>query len=184
MSPPRIRAATEADASSIAKLHVEAWQWAYRGQLPDTFLDQLTATIPQREARRRRTLAQPTSDARTWVAELDGALVGFADSNPARDSDLPPETAELSTLYLKPEVVGSGVGRALMQQALADLRQRGFRSAVLWVLDSNARARRFYEVGGWRRDGGVKVEHQSDVTLREVRYRIDLAAGDESGQQA
>ena len=45
---------------------------------------------------------------------------------------------------------------------------------MLWVLDDNPRARRFYELAGWRLDGGVK-EDTFDTLVREVRYRIAVA---------
>jgi hypothetical protein len=42
------------------------------------------------------------------------------------------------------------------------------------VLETNARARRFYEIAGWMADGGTKVEHRGEVELREIRYRRTL----------
>jgi ribosomal protein S18 acetylase RimI-like enzyme len=63
---------------------------------------------------------------------------------------------------------------------MADLRQRGYRAAVLWVLESNARARRFYEIAGWRSDGTIQTERSSGVELREMRYRVDLHCGDQA----
>jgi ribosomal protein S18 acetylase RimI-like enzyme len=174
------RLAVEGDAPVLAALHVQAWQWAYRGQLPDTFLDELTATLARREAWRREMLVprspgeRGTSEERTWVTELGGRVVGFADTRPGQDADAAPDTAELSTLYLDPQVVGTGVGRALFQHAVEDLRQRGYRVAVLWVMASNVRARRFYEIAGWRSDGTTKTVARSNVELHEVRYRVDL----------
>jgi ribosomal protein S18 acetylase RimI-like enzyme len=102
--------------------------------------------------------------------------VGFADTGPSRDADAAPDTAELSTLYLDPQVVGTGVGRALLRHAMEDLRQRGYHAARLWVLESNVRARRFYEIAGWRSDGTTKTERRSSVELCEVRYLADLTA--------
>jgi L-amino acid N-acyltransferase YncA len=169
-----MRQAIEGDAPALATLHVQAWQWAYRGQLPDTFLAELTATLPRREAWRREMLARGPGEERIWVAEMGGRVVGFADTGPSRDADAASTTAELSTLYLDPQVVGSGVGRALLHAAIEDLRQRGYRTAVLWVLESNARARRFYEIAAWRCDGTTKTEERSGVALREVRYQLDL----------
>jgi GNAT superfamily N-acetyltransferase len=168
------RRAIEGDELVLATLHVLAWQWAYRGQLPDTFLDELTATIPRREAWRREMFARPPGEERTWVADMGGRVVGFTDTGPSRDADAAPNTAELSTLYLDPHVVGTGVGRALLADAIGDLRQRGYRAALLWVLESNVRARRFYEIAGWRGDGMTKTERRSSVDLRELRYRIQL----------
>jgi ribosomal protein S18 acetylase RimI-like enzyme len=168
------RRAIEGDAPALAALHVQAWQWAYRGQLPDTFLNELTATLPRREAWRREMLARRPGEERIWVAEVGGRVVGFADTGPSRDADAAPDTAELSTLYLDPPVVGTGVGRALLRHAMEDLQQRGYRVAVLWVLESNVRARRFYEIAGWRSDGTTKTQARSSVELREVRYQVDL----------
>jgi L-amino acid N-acyltransferase YncA len=175
-----VRRAVEADARALAELHVRAWQWAYRNQLPDVFLDGLGATVERREARRREVLAHPESDQRTWVAEVAGQIVGFADTGPSRDDDAARETAELYAIYLDQPVVGTGVGRALMQQATDDLRQRGYRQAILWVLDGNTRAIQFYEAAGWIADGSAKTDNVQSLVLREVRFSTDLRSAAES----
>ena len=153
---PTIRAATPADAPALADLHVRAWQWAYRGQLPDAFLDGLTADLDRRAAFWRESLATPAADRRTWLAEVAGRLVGFADTGPCRDVDAPPDTAELNAIYLDRAAIGQGIGRALLAHATDDLRPRGYRAATLWVLATNARARRFYEAAGWYADGAAR----------------------------
>jgi ribosomal protein S18 acetylase RimI-like enzyme len=56
------------------------------------------------------------------------------------------------------------------------LRCRGFDEAVLWVLETNERARRFYEKAGWKTDGQTKTEERGPVVLNDVRYRF--APGD------
>jgi hypothetical protein len=43
------------------------------------------------------------------------------------------------------------------------------------VLDSNARARRFYACGGWSQDGAVKQDDSRGFVLNEVRYRRALS---------
>src|ERR687886_2546762 len=101
---PAIRAATTSDSPVLAVLHVQAWQWAYRDQLPNAFLDELTAAIPRRETWRREMLTRPAGAERTWVAEIGGRVVGFADTGLSRDADAGPDTAELFTLYLDPQV--------------------------------------------------------------------------------
>ena len=77
---PAIRAATTRGSPVLAALHAQAWQWAYRDQLPDPFLDELTATIRRREAWRRGLLTRPAAVERTWMAEMAGHVVGFADT--------------------------------------------------------------------------------------------------------
>jgi ribosomal protein S18 acetylase RimI-like enzyme len=58
--------------------------------------------------------------------------------------------------------------------AVGDLRSRGFRTATLWVLESNDRARRFYELAGWKPDGTTASERIDCALLPTVRYRTDL----------
>ena len=64
-----------------------------------------------------------------------------------------------------------------MNAALRRLADAGFREAVLWVLETNEAAQRFYEAGGWQPDGSVKSDDSRGFPLVEVRYRRhDLAA--------
>lgn len=48
--------------------------------------------------------------------------------------------------------------------------------ATLWVLEANARARRFYERKGWAVDGAAREEEVGGRRVTEVRYRRLLAA--------
>ena len=169
-----IRRATSGDAVALATVHVRSWQWAYQGQVPDAYLEQLGQTLGERIEARHTQLEHVPPEYRWWVAEYTGRLVGFAITRPSEESDAAPLTAEVLALYLDPEAVGRGIGRTLFAHAVADFRQRGFRQATLWVLESNARARRFYEAAGWTPDGGRKSEERPGFLLHEVRYRILL----------
>ena len=167
-----IRRATEQDAGAIAKVHVAGWQWAYRGQMPDSFLDALS--VERRREAWTKALSTPETATRVWLAAHDGRVVGFVTTGPPQDAGHPPSTAELQAIYLVRDAVGTGVGRALLARAVEDLRERGFRSAYLWVLETNARARRFYEAAGWMADGATKADPGADFVMHEVRYQLDL----------
>lgn len=169
-----IRQATVDDAEALARLHVRSWQWAYRGQLPDEYLDRMPETMDRRIAARRAGLTDMPPEQRWWIAEQAGQMVGFAVTEPSRDADAPPSTGELSLIYLEQDAAGKGIGRQLFAYAVDDLRQRGYTQAILWVLETNARARRFYEAAGWSADGASKTEEWPSVVLREVRYTITL----------
>lgn len=169
-----IRPARAEDADQIAATHVEGWQWGYRGQLPDDALANIDAAA--RLALWRRVLAGETPDADVWVATRnrdDGRerVVGFVSAGPSRDPGAAEDEGEIYALYLRAEQAGTGAGRALLATALAALRERGAASVVLWVLASNARARRFYERAGFAPDGGEKTAPWQGHELREVRYR-------------
>ena len=170
--PLRIREADGKDVDAIASIHVHAWQDAYRGQLSDDYLDGLD--VAERIPQARATIEDSPPEFRVWVAEDDGAVVGFAVTGPSQDADADRKTGELYAIYLDPSRVGTGLGRRLFEHALEDLRERRFTVATLWVLESNDRARRFYDAAGWRTDG-LTTSERVDCEMRPtVRYRVTL----------
>ncbi len=170
----RVRRAVESDAGQIVSIQVRGWQWAYRGQVPDSYLDGMDNEREKREARRRERLAIQDGEERTWVAERGERILGFAVTGPSRDEDASAAIAELFAIYVDPHTARQGIGNRLLAQAVDDLRRRGNQGATLWVLAGNDRARRFYEHNGWTADGVTKVESRWDFDLHEVRYGITL----------
>jgi GNAT superfamily N-acetyltransferase len=170
--PSWIREATPADAPAIASIHVRAWQSAYRGQLSDEYLDALN--VADRVERQRMILAEPREGWRTLVAEKEGRILGFAVTGPSEDGDADPKTGEVYAIYLEPSRVGTGIGRVLFEHAVSDLRERGFATATLWVLETNERARRFYEVAGWKPDGTTSGERVDCEMRPTIRYRVEF----------
>jgi L-amino acid N-acyltransferase YncA len=167
-----VRPATPQDASAIAAVHVASWQVAYRGLLPDELLDGLD--LERRRAVFERLLTDGRPRQGVVVAEADGCVTGFAHTVPSRDDDADELTGEVTSIYAVAGAWGSGTGRALMAAAIEQLRAAGFRTVTLWVLDSNDRARRFYERAGFALDGAAKEEELAGTPIREVRYRREL----------
>ncbi|HEX7083608.1 MAG TPA: GNAT family N-acetyltransferase [Gaiellaceae bacterium] len=164
-----VRPATGNDACAIARVQERSWQQAYRHVFPPADLDRGGFIDPELW---RQRLEEPPGGWTTLVAELDRGLAGFVCSGPSRDQRA---TGEVYALYVDPDAWGHGAGRALLAEAERRLAQR-YRAATLWVLDDNPRARRFYEIAGWRPDGGRKIEAlRFDVPTAEVRYRKELA---------
>lgn len=167
-----IRRAGLADSESVAGIHVRGWQWGYRGLLPDEFLDGLSVAVREGIWRERLAAESPN---RTWIAEVDNDAVAFVSYGPAVDEALAAETGQIFALYQERHAAGTGLGRALLAHAMRDLINLGFRAAVLWVLEGNLIARRFYEVAGWSADGVRMQEVRNNQVLHKVRYRILLA---------
>ncbi len=167
----RIRPATPDDAEAIASAHVSSWQAAYRGLLPQDVIDR--NDLASRTATWRRILAARSD---VLVAEAaDHTILGFAGLSPSRDEDGDPATTgEVQAIYLAPPAWGQGTGRELMAAAVARLASTGFTRATLWVLDTNARARRFYEAAGWSPDGATKSDDRHGTPITEVRYARPL----------
>jgi GNAT superfamily N-acetyltransferase len=168
-----VRVASDSDARQIAEVHVATWRVAYRGLVPDEYLASLS--VDQREEAWWRILAgadPPRTGA--LVLHHDVGVVAFAHWSPSRDDDAGPTIGEVTAIYVLPDFWGAGGGRSLLDGAIDNLRQAGFVRATLWVLETNLRARRFYEATGWLADGATKVEDRGSFSLREVRYRIAL----------
>jgi ribosomal protein S18 acetylase RimI-like enzyme len=167
-----LRRARESDARAIAEVHVRTWQQAYDRLLPDAFLKALN--IEARERYWANEIAVLPPERRPWVAETQAEVVGFVSAGPSRDDDAAGATGEVYAIYVLPECWDRGVGRNLFDRAERDLIQHGYDVATLWVLDSNQRARRFYEAAGWYTDGASKVDRLGEIELSEVRYRLEL----------
>lgn len=171
----KIRPAKLGDAPHIAKIHMETWQHTYRGQVPDAFLDNLPSTLGERTKKWQETLRKRQRGMRVFVAEIGGKIIGFCIVNPCRDDDMDQkEVGELGAIYIDARFMNRGVGSALLKEALDFLKVAGFSRATLWVLDTNEKARRWYESKGWTVEGGTKVDDRGDVKLHEVRYHIEL----------
>jgi phosphoribosylanthranilate isomerase len=140
----RLRRATPADAEALGEVHVAAWREAYAGLMPDRVLTRLDPG--KRATMWRRTLEQGT---RVNVAQRAGTIVGFASSGAQRDLSVPVR-AEIHAIYVRRSAQRQGVGRALMSAVARDLLAQGYTSALLWVLEANTPARRFYEELGGR----------------------------------
>jgi ribosomal protein S18 acetylase RimI-like enzyme len=170
-----VREASIGDARAIAELHVRSWQSAYRGIVPDAVLDGLSIDA-RRDVWSRaigRATTEPSREARVWVVEEAGTVRGFAETRPSRDADAQPGTGEVHSIYLEPQAWGRGLGPRLLAHAAADLRARGLAPLVLWVIEDNARGRRFYERAGWRPDGARQPIDFDGVMVDEIRYRLD-----------
>jgi GNAT superfamily N-acetyltransferase len=167
-----IRTARPDDARAVAEVHVASWRHAYRGLLPDDYLERLS--VDDRGAMWRGAFDDPDPASGAFVAEIDGRVVGFASFDPSRDEDVPERTGEVPAIYVDPTVLGTGVGRELFEAATIALRDAGFARATLWVLEANALARRFYEKAGWAWDGAVSTHLFDCANEPVVRYAVDL----------
>ncbi|HUW35197.1 MAG TPA: GNAT family N-acetyltransferase [Planctomycetota bacterium] len=165
-----IRRANADDAISLASVHVDSWHAAYRGLVPDTFLEQFA--YERRAERFRQSLAANSEE--TYIIEEDGKAMGFLTLGACRDADAAAgRTGEIWGIYVAPAHWRKGMGRQLCEFGEQLLSSRGYQEATLWVLEANQSARRFYEAMGFHLDGASK-EVKLGVPLQAVRYRKNL----------
>jgi len=93
------------------------------------------------------------------TAEIDGAVVGYAYAGLYRPRSAYRFTAE-DSIYLAPEAIGRGIGRALMTRLLAECEATGMRTMIAVIGDSGNtgsiglhRAMGFTDIGVMRSTG-------------------------------
>lgn len=155
MTGMMLRMATAGDAEQIARVHTLSWQAAYRGLLPDAYLDGALAADMQ-----QKWLARLGAEAALWrvcLAQAGAEVIGFACLQPEAE---PEKGVYLDNLHALPTWQGKGVGKRLMAWAAQQVSE-GWpqRALFLYVLQGNLAARQLYL--RWQ---GIETMHQ-DVPL-------------------
>ena len=135
---------TEEEIRGKAYVHWKSWQESYAGLVDPGYLQRLTLENCVERAFRWR--------ADTWVAKLDGQVVGFACCGPDRER---PGSGEVYAIYVLEACQKQQIGWRLMRLCLDEL--KGCERIFVWVLEGNDKAIRFYEQVGFRRDGEEKT---------------------------
>jgi len=165
-----VREAIVEDAKIISSIGVKSWQAAYRGIVPDEYLNSLSPK--QREVHLIKSLSALTY--RFAIGELDGQCVGMICFYPKNSEESLEEVWELEALYLLPQYWDRGIGRELIQYAFRYMRGLKVNICNLWVLIDNHRAKRFYEYMGLTCTGKEKTIEIGGKKLIEVCYSICL----------
>ncbi|NLU72818.1 N-acetyltransferase [Streptomyces sp. HNM0575] len=182
---------TADDIDAVARLRVRAWQSAYADLMPRPYLDAMS--VAEDAARRREMFAKADGTISNFVTEdAHGAVTGWAAIGPdriggahTRAAPRAERDAELYAIYVLPELIGTGLGRELTEACLERARGRGFGRVLLWVVEGNSRARRFYERAGFAADGTQDTEdidgRGTYAPVPVVRYARSLAGGPFTG---
>lgn len=164
-----VRRATPADVEDIAAIEVACFHDVYGRWLEPDVLARVT--LESSVARWKPRLE--ASDLRAWVVEAAGAVVGHSLTRVWSDTDdLPAGTEKLNALYVTPGFHRRGLGSLLLNTVQVDMQTRDVEVAALWVIEQNARARKFYEHWGWRPGPPATKVWRG---LPEVRYTRLLA---------
>ena len=114
------------------------------------------------------------------VAEVDGVVAGYAGLRNPIPEPTHRHVLEIGGLAVDPVLQRRGVGRALVDAAVAEAAARGVRKVSLRVLGSNGLARRLYARCGFVEEGVLREEfllggrYVDDVIM--ARY-LELADG-------
>lgn len=105
---------------------------------------------------------------RLWVAERGGEVAGCVGIVGQADG-----SAQLRWFLVDPAHRGAGIGRMLLDEALAFCRAEGFRSVFLWTVKGLDAAAHLYRSAGFR-----VTQEETHVrwgaTVTEQRYDVQL----------
>jgi GNAT superfamily N-acetyltransferase len=161
-----IRPAVPDDAEAVERLLTAGWRTAYRGAIPDSYLDAMAVNT----VRRRAHLTDLPDGVIAGVAVAGDEVIGWVGAGPCRDEDRRERwQGEVFACYVHPGWWRRGARRLLMEHALAALHQAGRDDVTLWVLEANDRARRFYATCGFAPDG-ERMLRDFGEPVAEVRY--------------
>lgn len=156
-----IRPVRDSDAEALGRVHAACWHETYDHLISKAALEMIS---PRRMAELWTHWASQGPEYTMRAALVDGEIVGFAGSGPAREKDAP-APRELYFIYLLDAWHGTGLGQRLFD-ATVDRDQ----SVYLWVAEDNPRAHRFYDRNGFSLDGASQTEPFLGETLVEVRF--------------
>ena len=139
-----VREAVIEDAEGIARVHTDSWQTSYRGILPDTVLDRID--VGQRAESRRKILRDRSLFQLVAYDVTHGDIVGFCDAGASRRHV--PYAGEVYAIYLAHRAKRHGIGQEMWTRVQSWLAAQDMRSMIVWVLENNHHARRFYEAMG------------------------------------
>ncbi|SDS12437.1 GNAT family N-acetyltransferase [Microterricola viridarii] len=154
-----IRPVRDVDTEALGRVHAQCWHETYDHLISEATLAKLS---PRRMAELWTHWVSQGPDHHLYVAQVDGEIVGFVGSGPARDEDAPRER-ELYFIYLLEAYQGTGLGQRLFDAACEA------RPGYLWVAEDNPRAHGFYKRNGFVPDGATQLQPFLGEEIKEVR---------------
>ena len=152
-----VRKMTADDIEAVRRLYTVGWQNAFKGIVPQDYLDQLNLDH--------------------WAPPLDGAYVltdgekimGTSSISAARDESFH-GWGEIISIYILPELIGQGYGHILFDFVKDKLLELGYHNIYLNVFEENTRARNFYEKHDFSWNGDRIPSNIQGKELNEMRY--------------
>lgn len=165
-----IRKAKISDANVLAKIRVDAWHTTYKGIINDEYLNSLSYT--EQKKRWINTITNAENDKKSILVAEDNEniIVGFATFGAERNGDSLYK-GELYAIYILKEHQNEGIGKLLFNSVVENLNELNYNSMIIWALEQNINACRFYELMGCKKVN-EKYITIGDVKLKEIAYEL------------
>ncbi len=164
-----IRTATLQDIPTISYIHAASWRAAYKGIVPQAYLDELKDDFWVNSF----TTCLSKNSIVIKLIEHHSKPIGCISYGKAREEAFS-DWGEIVSFYLLPDYFHQGYGALLLASALDALKSEGYQKVYLWVLKDNRPARNFY---GKHHFICTQDEIQCEIQgtpLVDVRYTLAL----------
>lgn len=159
-----IRKALPEDAYDYTVCAISSRQSAYKGIVPDEYLDNMLVEKEQQVEKIRKNLTDP--DIESYCVIYESKMIGFL--------AIYKRHAEIGAIYLIKDFWGKGYGKEMLDFATNELKSEGHKKIFLWVFEENNRARRFYEKHGFSFDGTKRENDKYGKMLVQLKYTLEL----------
>lgn len=149
------------DPFKISDIYEKSWKFAYRGMIPQSYLDCIPAG--------QWANGINNADMHNLLLIENGMMVGTASFCQSR-WEAYRGYGEIVSIYFLPDYMGKGYGKLLLDKCIEELKKLGFRNVLLWVLEDNHRARKFYEKNGFVCAEVFMEDNIGGQDIREVLY--------------
>ena len=163
-----IRKVKYEDIEQIVDINIKDWKKEYRGILDEDILSSLNRDEKIKKWRKSYKIGN------VIVAEEDGVVLGFCryDDNVVYENDN--IDSEIIALYVDCDKLGNGIGRKLVEYAMEDLKNKNKTKMVIWCLEKNQNARKFYEKMGGKLLLDEKYFEKNGKKYKEVGYVYNI----------
>lgn len=145
------------DTKQVQSIAKKTWNATYEGIIPLEVQNNFLKSNYSDESMKQR-----IERSIVYVAEVKGKVVGFANYSTVRDGG----KVELAAIYLYPEFQGKGIGTALLQQVVKEL--KGLKEIYINVEKDNKIGMNFYEAKGFEIVKESDIEFDGHI-LKQVR---------------
>ena len=82
--------------------------------------------------------------------------------------------SEIVAIYVDCDNLGNGIGKKMMEYVMKELKNKGKRKMILWCLEENENARKFYEKMGGKLVNDEKYFEIEGQKYKEVGYIYNI----------
>lgn len=156
------------DIEQIVDINIKDWKKVYKGIIDDEILNNLNREEKIKKWRKHYNISN------VIVAEENGTILGYCrydDNAIYENTDI---DSEIIAIYVDCDKLGKGIGRKLIEYVKKDLKNKNKTKMVIWCLEKNQNARKFYEKMGGNLLSDEKYFEKEGKKYKEVGYVYNI----------